>query len=377
MDHVDLEVRVWKLRLGLAKCFVIVFALIVPHPLPIYIGDVALRRVEKGKYLGLVLNSTFTWDDHVEFVLARTGASLKTIATHVATTAPRWSVVVQLVRALVLPRISYGMPVFAPTAAQSAKLATAVARGLYRMLGVVGNPASMPVIVDNGLLSPEHEVKLAALRYANRLWKARTARNPASDTLMHQLQSPALPLAAGQVYSVARLVRKAEADLDASFAGEKLQSKDALEVSQRQQRQKAAAPRAGNSEDEKARKAMMPREGHAQYLHSLSRKDIATVAPFRYNRIGLNHVLQLRGAAASADCPFCAGVTETLGHALLDCPQYAAARAQCFGALRALNAPTNYSVLLGAVETLQEDRRKPVLDLVVKYLYKIREVRRV
>jgi hypothetical protein len=55
----------------------------------------------------------------------------------------------------------------------------------------------------------------------------------------------------------------------------------------------------------------------------------------------------------------------------------AAARAQCCGALRSMHAPTNYFTLLGAVETLQEDRRKPMLDLAVTYLYKIRDVRRV
>ncbi len=281
----------------------------------------------------------------------------------------------QLVRALVLPRISYGMPVFAPTAAQSAKLATAVARGLHRMLGVENNPAAMPALVDNGLLSPEYDLQQSALRYAHRLWKARTARNPASDALVMQLQGPFLR--GPHVHRIARTVRAAEVDFTAAFDAAKLDSKRITKCALKKQRTAAAASRASSLADEKERKAMLPVEGHATFLHQLSRTDACVMALFRYNRIRLNHVLHARGAAASAHCPFCPGVTESLRHALLTCPQYAAPRTSCFRSLTAMGVPPTYTVLLGAVEALHQDLRKAALNHIVLFLSKIREVRRV
>jgi hypothetical protein len=230
--------------------------------------------------------------------------------------------------------------------------------------------------VDNGFLSPEYDLQQAALRYAHRLWKARKARNPASDSLISQLRSPVI--SGSRVHLVARMVRAAETDFVALHDVDKLDSKRVTKAALKKQR-KHAASRAGASADEKDRKAMMPTEGHAVFLHQLSRTDACLLALFRYNRIRLNHVLHSRGAAASPDCPgpACAGVTESLRHALLDCPQYAAARTECFKRLLAIRVQPNYSILLGAVETLAKDQRKTALSYIVHFLSKIREVRRV
>jgi hypothetical protein len=237
----------------------------------------------------------------------------------------------------------------------------------------------MSVLVDNGILSPEFDSQLSALRYtvlyAQRLWKARTARNPASDALVSQLTTP--HVMAPHVHGIARLVRAAEHDFNSSFNVDKLDKKRTVEAALSKQRTAAAVARAGSSADEKARKAMMPAKGHAQFLHLMSRKDIRTLASFRYNRVRLNHVLHSRGAAASPDCPICPGETESLRHALLACPKYAADRARCFACLSAMHVPSDYATLLGAVETLHEDRRRTALGHIVHFLTKIREARQV
>lgn len=372
LDHVDLEVRIWKLRLGLKKCFVIVFSRMVPNPIPIFINDYRLARLTKGKYLGLVLNERWEWGDHTAFVLARVGSSLKSIALHVAATSPAWSVVMQLVQALVLPRVTYGMPVYAPTPADSSKLATALARGLYRVLNVPDNPSAMAVLVDNSLLSPEFGLRLAALRYAHRLWKSKATRNPAAGLLVGQLRS-----AVGGVhaFSTARLVHEAESDLRVQFDVAKLNVKRLVSAALLLQRKRAVQPRPGSSDDEKARKDMMPTAGPALFYQLLNRSDARVMALFRYNRVGLNHLAARRGGPVAADCPFCVGEKESVRHVLLDCPKYDVPRLLCRAALCGMYVPFSLEVLLGAVEPLHEDRRKRALPHIVSFLYNIRGAR--
>jgi hypothetical protein len=266
------------------------------------------------------------------------------------------------------------MPVFAPTAAQSAKLATAVARGLYRLLGVHDNPSTMAVFVDNNLLSPAFDLQLSALRYANRLWKARTARNPASDILIKQLFAAA---GGGHALSTARMVKTAESDFKSSFDEAKPDKKKLRKAALSKQRARAVVPAAGSSDDDKLRRAMLPAEGPAVYLQLLPRREASTLALFRYNRVRLNHVAARRGAAAPADCPFCPGVAETTRHSLLDCNQYARERKECFEQLARMYVPTDYATLLGQVEPLHKDRRKKALKFIVQFLIKIRGIRKV
>jgi hypothetical protein len=245
LDHFHLELRIWKMRLGL---LVIVFSLSVPRPIPIYIDNKPLTSVAKGKYLGLVLNSTFTWNGHVEFILARTASSLKTIANNIPATAPRWSVVQQLVRALVLPRISYGMPVFAPTASQSAKLATVIARGLHRMLGVHDNPATTPVLVDNGFLSPELDLLYSRLLCAMPTGCGRRGRpetlpqTPSSLSFARQSSA-----AAGCISSLAWSVRQNQTSLLSTTSTSSTQSRSPRQHSRNsarpQQHREPALPR--------------------------------------------------------------------------------------------------------------------------------------
>jgi CTP:molybdopterin cytidylyltransferase MocA len=290
---------------------------------------------------------------------------MKTIANNLTASSPSWSVVIQLVRALVLPRVTYGMPVFAPTAAQSGKLATIIARGLYLMLEVKDNPSTMAVLVDNALLSPEFDFPLLALRYANRLYNAQAARNPAADTLARQLRSP---LSNSHAHSIARAVRAAEVNLKAKHDVPRIDKKKTREQALRNQRATAAQPRAAGSD--------MPQNSNALFLQLLGRKAASVLALFRYNRVKLNHITASKGGG-SADCPFCPGVTETLRHALLVCPKYAAPRAECQQALRAMYVVFSYTVLLGAVDAHHVDRSKRALLRIVHYLCKVREIRRV
>lgn len=295
---------------------------------------------------------------------------------HVSLTAPTWNVVVELVRSLILPRITYGMPVFAPTAAQSAKIATALTRGLYRLMGIDGNPSTMALLVDNCLLSPAHHARLFALRFANRLWHARKARNPASDALLRQLRAP---LGNSHVHSTARLVRAAETDFQVKFDVKRPSKPMIRALALRKQRKQAINPRHDDSTDSKERKAMLPEDGPAVFMQLLPRREANVLALFRYNRVKLNHVVAVRDAsgAASDDCPFCPGVSETMRHALFACPKYDVLRAKCAQDLDSIRVPMTYTVMLGAVESLHKDRRQRALNIIVTYLSKVREVRHV
>ena len=120
---------------------------------------------------------------------------------------------------------------------------------------------------------------------------------------------------------------------------------------------------------------MMPLNSNAVFLQLLGRRDASVLALFRYNRVKLNHIAASKGGGGTALCPFCPGVTETVRHALLDCPKYAVPRAECQQALRAMYVDFSYTVLLGAVDAHHVDRSKSALPRIVQYLCKIREIR--
>ena len=374
LDMIAYDLRMSKFSLEHLKCVVVSFSLRVARPLPIVIEGVVLKRAERVKYLGVLLNSTWSWSDHVAYILGVITSKLKSIAKHISASSPRWPIVVLLFKALIMPRPVYGMPVFAPTPAESAKMATCIAKGIYKILGISGNASTMMVLQDNGLLSPALEFELTALRYAHRLWLARTLRNPAATALLSQLRARPHPTL--HAHATARSVLKAvalfgvEFDIDDDQFKVKSLRKTALTE---QRRRFLASP--ARSPDEKVRKALLPADKPAEFYKVAKRAGIATLSAFRYNRLQLNHLTW--GAGRLAHCRRCPGTSESVKHVLLSCPQYAVARAECQRDLAAIGARLDHSTLLAGVEYLPQDQRRRALRVIVKYLDVIRRIRRV
>jgi hypothetical protein len=99
---------------------------------------------------------------------------------------PSWQMVLLLFRALAISVITYGMPVWQPTKAQSDRLQTTVSRGLCKVLQVPHNPDCLSLFVEHDFLTPVLEHSCAALRYAHRHLSNKSG-NPTSAKLEREI----------------------------------------------------------------------------------------------------------------------------------------------------------------------------------------------
>ena len=178
------------------------------------------------------------------------------------------------------------------------------------------------------------------------------------------------------MFTTCRATREATRVLKTDYDAKHFDVKEMRKLALKQQLQHYQSQRS-TSDDAKLRKELLPRDGPAAFLRLLGRRDAATLAAFRYNRLDLNHLRVKRGEDAKADpsCPYCPGQPESVRHAVLLCPHYDAERKACQQELANLRAAMDYKSLLGSVESLPKGVQFAALRCVVKYLRSVRSSR--
>jgi hypothetical protein len=364
LSKVAFALRTWKLILSLEKSNYITFTLDpAATPLPIFIDDEKLPKVASAKYLGLTLTPNLSWDLHFNRVIATTRAKLHSIVSHVTDRFPLWPIILSLFRALVMPSVVYGMPVWAPTTAQSDRLVTALGTGLIKALRVPDSPHCLSVLVDNALLSPRFELAANALRFAHRLQKH--PLNPVSSKFSNLYD---MPERKGSAKTAVHAVRRAEKLLSLSHRSAdfkpSLVRPKAVDVELHTEFRRASLLHKA-----KLMKLCKVDSGVSPFLHKASRSAIQLIARFRYNRSGLNEQRHKRNPAVSPLCAECkAGSPESVEHVLMQCPHYDPPRRQLLTSLTAIACPLSLNVALGSIEQIDPDHHATALSAVVTFL---------
>jgi ribonuclease HI len=104
------------------------------------------------RYLGVLLHDRLHWQPHVTQVLARLRSESHYISRLLRVDLPpSHSTIRTLVRAILLPIVSYGLPLWVPTASQATRLSNAMGRPLVRSLGLPLNAPHIAAIVESAL----------------------------------------------------------------------------------------------------------------------------------------------------------------------------------------------------------------------------------
>jgi hypothetical protein len=374
LTNLAFELIVRKMNLSKEKCTVLVCSRQEAKAEQLTIEGVPLPVVEKQDYVGVVLNSRLDWSDHFAKVIARTNRAALDIVANVSLRYPSWSMIRLLFQALVLSLIAYGMPVWAPTKAQSDRLVSSVARGLSLVLRVEHNPSALSLFVESNFLCPSLEHACSAIRYARRHDKSK-ASNPISEKLrlaiVEAKRASVIPSVPQHVIAASKLLNL---EWDAKDSDNKSLRKAALQFQFSNLFLKPAL-----AEKAKLLKSVKKEAGVSSFLLLLNREEISLFSALRLGRWELNELmfkLKKEGASATASCPIagCAS-PESVQHVLMDCPSYAAPRAVCSQKLQRLGSALSLQVLLGGVEHLPEAKRKLVLQSVYWFLRAVCQTR--
>jgi hypothetical protein len=224
-------------------------------------------------------------------------------------------------------------------------------------------PDCLSLFVENDLLTPVLEHSCTALRYAHRHF-ANKSGNPISEKLGREIIEAKQPPV---VTSVPHHVRAAEKLLGVSYESKSSTNKRirALAIEHQFSKVFLSVSRAKKA---KLLKQTKLSAGKSSFAHVMGREQIALLSTLRLGRWEVNGFMHKIGKAASAACAICL-VDETSEHLQLVCSRFAVERLSLKLRLQSsFHIDLSLRVALGGVEQLEEDDRKPALQIVYDFL---------
>jgi hypothetical protein len=319
---------------------------------PLWLGDRQVGTTNAYAYLGLLVSADGLWHQHTSRLLA----SLERKCTVLCAVARRLSssclrLVRQLVMAVIMPKISYGWPVWRPPSqATWSSLLACVVRPLRFALGLPPCAPHSDVLAEAGLPDLKALFDILAVQFERRLAEM-SAAHLASKRLkllkaepLHRPSKRTPPLTDILSQAHARIAQTGPV-CDVRRGGQLpahemplIQGSAALYHAEWSKRDHSA-------NHHLARLRLQP--GMPVLYHSASKADIRLLAALRFDLASLNESLRRRGKSDHGRCLHCPWL-ETVPHLLLICPYYAAARHRCKSELLKLGITRfNLRLLLG------------------------------
>jgi Reverse transcriptase (RNA-dependent DNA polymerase)/Endonuclease-reverse transcriptase len=165
-----------------------------PIPLPIWLGDQLLPRVEQFRYLGLQLTPRLKWDAQCAAVCKSARHAAYRVSRVITKTGPSPKIVRLLVNTLVVPVITYGWPLWRPPTEKFwSKLDSVVCFPLRCAVGLPVSAQKLGLFVEFGVVCPKLWRECSALSFAHHvdceLGKVRPD-HPAHKLFIEQSRAP-------------------------------------------------------------------------------------------------------------------------------------------------------------------------------------------
>lgn len=357
--------RDWKVLFGAAKSQVVPFSHNRRAPLlkPFRLADFSLAFVDAYKYLGVWFHADLTWKHHLIQVMGKANSASAVIASHIRPgKAPGFRVVATLVKALLLPVISYGFPVWSADAAGARALDQLIARPLKRCLSLPqkSTPAAS-VLVDCGVLSTDGLLAVETLRFAHTILKME-GKDPCKSYFLNPRNFLAVA------------ARRFSREIGVDFQIPAQMAKAGDRTLAWQWRLWLAEP--GTSEELQSPqtpvKLIKLNPGTSDYLLHDNRRVSAVRARLRHDRASLALSLHIRRVEGfpSPNCPDCL-MPESVEHCLLECKRLNAERLALKAQLDELQVPVNLDIVLGHINDLPVAKRLSVLQITAAFLQDI------
>ena len=194
LDAVSRWALKWRLEFNLQKCAVLWFrkqAVLPAHlTAPFTLSGGQLDAVDQFQFLGLHFSHDLCWKAHTEDLIRRVRgeafAICKLILSH---GGPRPSVIAALVKAVVCPTASYGMPVLQPPLQLRPEIDKWLAYPLRRALRLPPSVSVQAVLSEAGCLGTDALLKRAALAFAQRALTL-SAEHPTAVLWAHHPRNP-------------------------------------------------------------------------------------------------------------------------------------------------------------------------------------------
>jgi hypothetical protein len=354
----------WLVTFGQKKSQAVCFTRLRNKPIPqtkLLLADFQLEYVDNYRYLGVILQADLTWELQTSDVIRRANY-VSTVISNVIfpNKPPGIRTIVRLVEALLLPLLSYGMPMWSPHEKYANQLDQLIARPLRRCLSLPqASTHALSTIVECGTLSINSQHALSALRFGSVLHKAKP-------------NDPCLPFFHTKSNFIAAKMRRFEKAVEVKCANAAAMASVRSAIDDWQ----LDAWRFSDS-GSSLLKGCKLQSGTSLYLLRESRRLTAVRARLRLERSSLNSSLFQRRITADPSCPECKANDETVQHCLLECPRYEMHRQNCRNGLSVLNLPLDLPTLLGDNEQIQPAaRRTQALSTTGKFLAKIDEIRK-
>jgi hypothetical protein len=351
----------WKILFGQKKSQAIRFTRKrdPPERKPFVLAGFQLDNVPHYKYLGVYFQANLKWDKQTDEVIRKANAVSALICKNIAPRrAPGLVCVSNLVETLLLPVISYGMPIWNPEASRQNQMDQIIARPFRKLLSLPqASTHAFSTIVECGSLNSDSLYALSALRFG-------------ATTLNLEASDPCKQLYFQHNNAISATIRRFQRDTLVS-CDNKASMLAARAHIDNWQHQAWFFAETGS----KSLKGVKPTAGQSLYLLRDSHQLSAIRARLRLNRSSLNQSLFERKVVPDPACPTC-HLPETTEHCLLYCPAFDTDRQLCQQRLAAYRLQPTLATLLGSVEHLDKQLQNPVLTISGEFLAAINNKRK-
>ena len=168
LSHIMLWCDTWLSHLNFSKSVIVIFSTnknsTLPPPPPFHMNNKVLAVKSSFHYLGLTYSSNFKWQQHYINLLNRINTQLRLILRIITNTTPILTAIT-LIRALIIPTISFGMPFWRPTLLQCTHLQSRIVHPLRLALHLPASTHHLSILTECGILSPSMLWPRSALIY--------------------------------------------------------------------------------------------------------------------------------------------------------------------------------------------------------------------
>jgi hypothetical protein len=138
--------------------------------MPLYLSSYHLTIVPRYTYLGLVMDSNMRWTSHTAETLTKLRRTVPLVSRLIRRDRPpTFAAIRRLVVSFLLPKITYGLPLWQPSPAKMRKLQSALIQPLRKVSGLMRTSHQLGAFTDSCIISIEAFFHRSALLLQKRL----------------------------------------------------------------------------------------------------------------------------------------------------------------------------------------------------------------
>ena len=364
LDKLTTWASTWKVTFSASKTQMVIFYAAASLPLAWITFTLTLSRftiaiVDSYTYLGVILHKRLDWTLHIKQIIRKATATshqIARLAFYTIPSRPSLPVIRQLINAVLIPKIAYGLPFINlypnPTHPLMLQLKRLLVIPLRRSLGLPHNAHHDSIFIETRTLPiPYLQIYhslLFARRYINQVPSPQLQQERYDLIFKHHPNHDLLASAPmDPLCQIALRCRTMTCPI----------TSDMSRLKQATSRQLWGAvfhrfyhvwyssqhPNTRTSPDNThslfqcyVSMPVMTNISLPSYFLHLSPSDASVVSRLRFNRARLNQSLNKRRVSPTDKCPTCLDVVETVEHVVMSCPRYDILRFACFCKLAAI-----------------------------------------